>query len=70
VLEEKQPGESPGGLDQPTLHRKPDPEEAAVVTTLQMLSFFIMPVGGLLIGLLALLWVRTWDDGDKPQPGE
>jgi hypothetical protein len=38
------------------------------MTTLQMLSFFIMPVGGLLIGLAALYVVRNW--GEHPHPGE
>lgn len=40
------------------------------MTTLQIASLFIARVGGLLIGLWGLWWVRTWDDKEKPQPGE
>jgi len=39
------------------------------MTTAQMLTFLIMPIGGLVIAGLGLLWVRTWDD-ESPKPGE
>ena len=39
------------------------------MTAVQMLSFFIMPVGGLVIAGLGFLWVRTWDK-DAPKPGD
>jgi hypothetical protein len=45
------------------------------MTTIQMLSFLIMPVGALVIAGLGLLWISTWDDkrpnpGEHPHPGE
>ncbi|WP_165816046.1 hypothetical protein [Kumtagia ephedrae] len=39
------------------------------MTTIQMLSLLIMPVGALVIAGLGLLWIRTWDD-ERPKPGE
>jgi hypothetical protein len=39
------------------------------MTTLQILSLLIMPISGLLIAGLGVLWVRTWDR-DQAQPGE
>ena len=36
------------------------------MTTAQMATFFIMPVGGLVIAGLGFLWVRTWDK-DEPK---
>jgi len=38
------------------------------VTTVQMLTFLIMPVGGLLIGLIGLYITRH--TREHPQPGE
>ena len=38
------------------------------MTTFQMLSFFIMPVGGLLIGFAALYLTRNW--GGQSHPGK
>jgi hypothetical protein len=39
------------------------------MTTPEMLTFLIMPVGALLIAGIGLLWIRTWDQ-DRPHPGE
>ena len=39
------------------------------MTTLQIPSFFVMPVGVLVIAGLGFLWVRSWDK-DVPKPGE
>jgi hypothetical protein len=39
------------------------------MTTAQMLTFFIMPVGALVIAGVGVLWVRSWDK-DAPKPGE
>ena len=38
------------------------------MTTVQMLTFLIMPVGGLLIGLIGLYITRH--TREHPQPGE
>ena len=39
------------------------------MTTLQMLSFLIAPLGALAIAGLGFLWIRTWDN-EHPKPGE